>query len=221
MSDSQMLDIADPKRRRAPEERPGQILDAAFYEFGQRGLAGARLDDIARRANVAKGTIYLYFPNKEALFQEMIRATIVTALELAEQRLDVGDEVSGPRQVAQFMDHWWTFLRSERFQVVHRLVMAELSHFPDLVEFYAEEVVARGRRVIASIIKRGVLRGEFREIDPDIAARMLQALTIKHTTWCASKMFFPSLAAQTDDEVRDQIVDFFLHALRPLAAAHT
>ncbi|MEO7361320.1 MAG: helix-turn-helix domain-containing protein, partial [Gemmatimonadaceae bacterium] len=71
----------EPKRRRAPEERPQQILDAAFHEFGERGLAGARLDDIAKRANVAKGTIYLYFPNKEALFREMVRQSMVQALD--------------------------------------------------------------------------------------------------------------------------------------------
>ena len=73
------MTLLDTPRRRAPEARPTQILDAAFHEFGERGLAGARLDDIAKRAQVAKGTIYLYFPNKEALFREMVHATIVSA----------------------------------------------------------------------------------------------------------------------------------------------
>ena len=74
------MPTSESHRRRAPEERPTQILDAAFHEFGEHGLAGARLDDIAKRAQVAKGTIYLYFPNKEALFREMVHTTIVTAL---------------------------------------------------------------------------------------------------------------------------------------------
>ena len=83
-----MIDaVVDPKRRRDPEGRPQQILEAAFVEFGERGLAGARLDDIAKRAGVAKGTIYLYFPNKEALFREMVQTTKIAALEEAESRL--------------------------------------------------------------------------------------------------------------------------------------
>ena len=74
---SDAVEVIEPKRRRAPEERPQQILDAAFHEFGERGLAGARLDDIAKRANVAKGTIYLYFPNKEELFREMVPVVLL------------------------------------------------------------------------------------------------------------------------------------------------
>lgn len=208
---------ADNKRRRAPEERPGQILDAAFHEFGEHGLAGARLDDIARRASVAKGTIYLYFPNKEALFREMVRTSIIAALESAEERVAHTDAQPGRAQVQEFFEGWWAFLRSDRFMVVQRLVMAELPNFPDLLQFYAEEVIARGRRLIASIIRRGTERGEFREIDPDVAARMLQSLAMTHTLWCSRKQFFPSLGSFSDDEVRDQLVDFYLHALRPLS----
>src|SRR5580765_6630918 len=76
---------AEPRWRRLPEERPGQILAAALEVFGERGLAAARLDDIARRAGVSKGTIYLYFPNKEELFREMIRHIVVGQLEAAER----------------------------------------------------------------------------------------------------------------------------------------
>src|SRR3982751_2114286 len=80
-NDGSALGGGEHKRRRAPEERPQQILDAAFHEFGERGLAGARLDDIAKRANVAKGTIYLDFPNKEELFREMVRQSMVEAID--------------------------------------------------------------------------------------------------------------------------------------------
>ncbi len=214
-------DNAESRRRRAPEERPQQILDAAFHEFGENGLAGARLDDIARRANVAKGTIYLYFPNKEALFREMVLTTIVATLETAEQRLALNETGTAREQIEGFFTHWWAFLRSERFQVVQRLVMAELPNFPDLLQFYADEVIARGRRLIASIVARGTARGEFRSVDPDVAARMLQALAMTHTLWCSRRQFFVSLNHHSDDAVRDQIVDFYLHSLRPdPASAH-
>src|SRR5438034_7881316 len=72
---------AQPKWRRRPEHRPQQIIEAAFEVFGECGLAKSRLEDIAKRAGVSKGTIYLYFPNKEDLFREMIRQTAVATIE--------------------------------------------------------------------------------------------------------------------------------------------
>ena len=82
--------LAAPARRRRPDERPTQILEAALDIFGEKGLAAARLEDIAKRAGLAKGTIYLYFPNKEALFREMIRRTLVVRLEALEQAPQIG-----------------------------------------------------------------------------------------------------------------------------------
>ncbi len=208
-------DELETRRRRDPEARPLQILEAAFVEFGQHGLAGARLDDIAKRAGVAKGTIYLYFPNKEALFREMVQATTIAALVAAEERLAAAEHESATEQVRSVAAGWWSFLRTERFQVVQRLVMAELPQFPDLMQFYADEVVARGRRLVATIIARGVERGEFREIDPEVGARMLSALAMTHSLWCGRRQFFPALLRRTDDQVRDELIEFFLHALRP------
>ena len=208
-------EIADIRRRRDPEARPAQILDAAFHEFGERGLAGARLDDIAKRAGVAKGTIYLYFPNKEALFREMVRATTIAALETAEQLLDQGDDESAESQLRRLSTGWWGFLRSDRFQVVQRLVLAELQHFPDLMQFYADEVVARGKRLTGGVIARGTARGEFRELPPETAARMLSALTMMHSIWCSRRQFFPTLANMSDEAICNEVLDFYLHALRP------
>ncbi len=210
-------EAGEHRRRRAPEERPQQIIDAAFHEFGERGLASARLDDIAKRAGVAKGTIYLYFPNKEALFREMVRNTTIAAIETAEQRLEEADGESAETQLRRISYGWWAFLRSDRFQVVQRLVLGELHHFPDLMQFYADEVVARGKRLVGSVVARGTARGEFRQIEPDAAARMLSALTMMHSIWCGRRQFFPTLSA-SDDGIRNEILDFYLHALRPDSA---
>ncbi len=201
-------------RRRDPEARPQQILDAAFKEFGERGLAGARLDDIAKRAGVAKGTIYLYYPNKEALFREMVRTTIVEALEAAEASRDLGtDDEPVTEQMRRMARSWWQHLRGERQQVLTRLVHAELIHFPDLHEFYGTEVVARGRRLVAGVIARGIARGEFRPIDPMVGARMYAALWMTHGSWCASRQIHPWLG--TDEQVLDEMLEFFFHALKP------
>lgn len=207
------MPATDTHRRRAPEERPTQILDAAFHEFGERGLAGARLDDIAKRAQVAKGTIYLYFPNKEALFREMVHATIVTALAEAEATLAEWATDSAESQLRRLGRGWWTFLRTERVQVLHRLLSLELGQFPDLMQFYADEVVARGRRLVAGIIAQGVERGEFRPLEPQLAARMFSALWMAHSTWCARREVFQSLGS--DEQVLDEMLAFYLSALRP------
>lgn len=203
-------------RRRDPEARPQQILDAAFHEFGERGLAGARLDDIAKRAGVAKGTIYLYFPNKEALFREMVRTTIIDAISSAEARRDgLGPEDTAESLLRQLGAAWWAFLRTERVQTLNRLVMAELRQFPDLVAFYADEVIARGRRLVAAIIERGIARGEFRPLDPMLAARMYSAVWISHANWAAMPDLHPTLGS--DEQVVHEMLDFYLSALRPTA----
>ena len=208
---------ADAKRRRDPEARPQQILDAAFHEFGEHGLAEARLDDIARRAQVAKGTIYLYFPNKEALFREMVRSTLVVALESAEARLAATDSESADVRLRAVASGWWAFLRTDQFQVVQRLVMADLPRFPDLMQFYVEEVVLRGRRLISGILEHGIARGEFRALDPEVGARMLSALAMTHSQWCSRREYFPALQQRSDDDVRDELIEFYLHAPRPHA----
>ena len=201
-------------RRRDPEARPSQILDAAFKEFGERGLAGARLDDIAKGAGVAKGTIYLYFPNKEALFRELVRVTIVDALQAAEASRDgAPNDLSASDQLRLMARAWWINLRGERQQVLTRLVHAELHRFPDLFAFYGEEVVARGRRLVASVIARGIARGEFRPIDPMVGARMYAALWMSHGTWCAKREIHPWLGS--DEQVLDEMLEFFFHALKP------
>lgn len=210
-----MSEVIEAKRRRDPEARPQQILDAAFREFALHGLAGARLDDIAKRANVAKGTIYLYFPNKEALFREMVRATTIAALEAAEERMAATDSGSAAEQLRIVATGWWQFLRTEYFEVVQRLVFAELPQFPDLMQFYADEVVARGRRLMAHIVARGTARGEFRALDPELGARMLSALAMTHSMWCSRRQCFPGLVQRTDAQVCEELIDFYLHALRP------
>src|SRR5256885_10177024 len=108
-----------PRWRRLPGERPRQILDAALEVFGERGLAGARLEDIARRAGVSKGTIYLYFPNKEALFREVVRAKVVGRIEQAEAARG-----EGPFDIRlrRCMRAYWDFLRTPTCEIVQRLV---------------------------------------------------------------------------------------------------
>ncbi len=207
---------APPKWRRCPEDRPEQIIQAALEVFGECGLANARLQDIAERAGVSKGTIYLYFPNKEELFREMIRQTAVAALERREKAVTHGPPTE---QLLAFMKAHWEFVRSPAFSTIYRLVLGELHQFPDLAKFYAHDVVARGLKLLSGIIRRGIDTGEFREIDPMVAARMLVALFIMNAIWRDEHTGVPLLAHKSDDEVFRELVEFYLHSITTTAGA--
>ena len=210
----QATSAAEPRWRRLPEERPEQILNAALVEFGERGLAGARLEDIAKRAGLSKGTIYLYFPNKEALFREMVRHTVVSKLEESERIFETMN-ASVTETLIAFMRRYWAFIRSSEFAPLFRLIHAEIHSFPDLARFYAEEVVMRGHRLIAGIISRGIESGEFRAVDPFVAARMLTAPFVMHGLWCTHRECFASVAKKTDEQVLDELMQFYLYAIQP------
>src|SRR5438067_10251616 len=115
----------EPRWRRLPEERPRQILAAALEVFGEHGLAGARLDDIAKRAGLSKGTIYLYFPNKEELFREMVRDIVVGQLEVAERAVREST-ASVTETLTDFMRAYWRRIRGPHFGPLFRLIHAEI-----------------------------------------------------------------------------------------------
>jgi AcrR family transcriptional regulator len=205
---------AKPKWRRQPEHRPQQIIEAALEVFGECGLANARLQDIAERAGVSKGTIYLYFPNKEELFREMVRQTAVAAIEYAERTVGSGTPTE---QLYVAMRGYWNFVRSPVFSTIYRLVLGELHQFPDLAKFYADEVVSRGLKLLSGIIHKGVDAGEFREIDPMIAARMLVALTVMNGIWRDEYTGVPLLCDKKDEQVFQEVAQFYLHSITPFA----
>lgn len=216
MSATQHTPAKSPKWRRRPEHRPQQIIEAALEVFGECGLAKARLDDIAKRAGVSKGTIYLYFPNKEELFREVVRQTAVAAIEAGERTPPQGTPTE---QLLAAMRGYWAFVRSPIFNTLHRLVLGELHQFPDLARFYAEEVVARGLKLLSGRIRRGIEVGEFRDVDPMVAARMLVALTVMNGIWLDEHTGVPLLCHKTDEEVFRELAQFYLHSLTATNAA--
>ena len=205
--------LVEPRWRRLPEERPRQILDAAFAVFADRGLAAARLDDIARRAGLSKGTIYLYFPNKEELFREVVRSTVVTAIERGEAVL--AHEPDPRRALIAWMDNYWAWLRSPVFPAMYRLMHTELHRFPDLAAFYATDVIARAHRLMGDMIERAMAANVLRRMDPLVAARMLSALFLTHANWYHQRAHVASIMNVSDELMLAQIRDFFFHAMRP------
>ena len=199
-------------RRRRPDERPAQILEAALDVFGEKGLAAARLDDIAKRAGLAKGTIYLYFPNKDELFRAVIRSTVVAELDRAESVLTAGPPDS---QLDTFMQGNWYFICTPNNELVHRHVMSEMPKFPDLGRFYATEVITRSHKLIANIVSAGIAGGIFRDTDPLGAARMIVSSFVMHGIWRTKRVILPHINNVSDETLFAQITDFIHAALRP------
>src|SRR5256885_3696013 len=172
---------APATRRKSPPQRgrPAQdvgkrrqaILDAALEEFAARGFAAARLDDMARRADVAKGTIYLYFRDKESLFQELVRAMLsplIAAIEAAALR-----EIPIRALVELILNTFVSDIYETRRKDVLRLIITEGARFPELAEFYYREVIAR---VLPAVRERLRLAVEQGELAHDALARFPQLL---------------------------------------------
>ena len=140
--------------------RRAAILAAALDEFSARGFAAARLDDVARRADVAKGTIYLHFKDKEALFQELVR-TMLSPLVMTLEQLRASD-VPIRIVLERFADLFVREIYGTRRRDVARLVITEGARFPSIAEFYYREVVDRGIAAMRAMIERAVARGELR-----------------------------------------------------------
>ncbi len=152
-------------------ERRTAILAAALEEFAARGFAATRLDDVARRAGVAKGTIYLYFRDKEALFQELVRtmlSPLVGAIEAAPLR-----ELPIRAVVEMIFDVFVNEIYATHRKDVIRLIIAEGPRFPKLAEFYYREVIARVLPIIRARLALAVERGELAH---DALARFPQLL---------------------------------------------
>jgi AcrR family transcriptional regulator len=207
-----------PRWKRRPEARPEEILDAALAVFGEQGFAGAKLDDVARRAGVSKGTLYLYFDSKETLFREMVRAHVVAAITEGEEMVRAHDGTARALLV-KLMRRMWLTVRSPQMARIGRLVQSELTKFPELARFYFDEVILRSRQVLQAALERGIASGEFqRPLQPFVARAIASLLVHSGQQQC----FFASLDpnALDDDQVIDGVVDLVLNGVlaRPAAA---
>ena len=201
--------VVESTRKRTPEERPRQILDAALATFGQAGLAAARVEEIAERAGISKGTVYLYFPSKEDLFLEVVRSTWV---EMLDSIAAVEETKSARADLETMCASFWVFLRSPSFATAHRLVVSEIQSFPEIAREFAEEVRRPILETLSGILDRGVASGEFTPGENLVRARMLFSLLMQHGVWCAKRQVMHDLKTRTDDDVLREVLDFFLAA---------
>ena len=171
---------AKPRWQRRKDARPEELVAAALEVFVERGYAGTKLADVARRAGVTKGTIYLYFENKEALFKAVVRQTIVPVIAQGEA-LARSFTGSARDLLEQLVREYWRLVGETALAGIPKLMMAEAATFPELTRFYYDEVVARGHRLMAGVIERGIQNGEFRPVDVMLAAKLAMS-PLMHAT---------------------------------------
>jgi AcrR family transcriptional regulator len=197
-------------RRRRKEARPAEIIEAGLAEFAEHGFEGARLDRVAHRAGVAKGTIYLYFDGKEALFEAALTARLGTAFD------EIGSLADAwPGSMADLLRQFIPRIYQEMFEndlhVLMRIIIAEGERFPHISEAYYRQTVAKGRALLETVVRTGVARGEFRD---DAAAKLpiiLAAPAVMAAVW---RMTFDRFAPIPPQDFLAAHLDLILHGIK-------
>ena len=168
--------------RRKNETLPSELTAAALALFVEKGFAATRLEDVAARAGVSKGTVYLYFKSKEELFKAVIRESILPALEEGEAVVAAhqGDSRSLLKKV---LNGWWQHIGGTELAGVPKLMISEARNFPEVAQFYHEHAIQRGRRLITGVLARGIAAGEFRPIDLNLAFDIIIAPLLMRAIW--------------------------------------
>ncbi|OLC11322.1 MAG: hypothetical protein AUH41_00795 [Gemmatimonadetes bacterium 13_1_40CM_66_11] len=200
-----------PRWRRRKNARPEEIISAALEVFADRGFAATKVEDVARKAGVTKGTIYLYFENKDALFKALIRETIVPVIAQGEA-LAQSFTGSARELFERLVREYWRLVGETQLVNIPKLMMAEAGNFPELARFYYEEVVTRGHRLMAGVIQRGIKAGEFRPVNVAVATKLAMA-PVMHAV-IARKAFSACMPEGFDvASYLDTHIDLYLHGI--------
>lgn len=206
-----MAQIEEQRWQRRKAERPGEIVNAALELFVAKGFMATRLDEVAQRAGVSKGTLYLYFDNKEALFKAVVETLVVPEIERTEQQIETFDGAAS-ELISQLVKQWWESVGESQVCGLPKLIIAEAGNFPELASFYVEQVIGRVRGVIAKLISRGIATGEFKPCDPAYAARLLLAPMVFAAIYQHSLLPYDSEPFEVPAYL-DNHLDIFLHGL--------
>jgi len=164
MMESSLPTAPPAPRQRRKEARPQELLDAALALFAEKGFAATRSEEVAARAGVAKGTLYLYYPSKEELLKAVISQRLSSQITAAAEQTDAFE---GPTEqlMNEVLTDWWVKVFDSPTAAVFKLITTEMRNFPEIADFYVREVVEPGKQLVGRIIERGIRRGEFRRVD--------------------------------------------------------
>lgn len=167
---------------RRKDARPGELLEAALDLFVDRGFAATRLEDVAQRAGVSKGTLYLYYANKEELLKAVVRANLIPLIDAFAGEIR-RSEAPCAEQLRLFFRKWWETVGATRYAGIAKLVVAESGNFPELARFFQQEVILPVLVALGSIVRRGISLGEFREIDVEASVPLWMSPLVLRAIW--------------------------------------
>jgi TetR/AcrR family transcriptional regulator len=170
------------KRERRKDARPGELLDAALDLFVEKGFAATRAEEVAKRAGVSKGTLFLYFASKEELFKAVVRENISGRFGEWSQELDTF-EGSSADLLRYCIAVWWERIGSTKASGITKLIMSEAGNFPELLRFYKTEVITPGNALIERVLQRGIDSGEFRVMNLKYGVYTVLAPMLFLATW--------------------------------------
>jgi len=150
------------------------LLDAALELFVEKGFAATRAEEVAQRAGVSKGTLYLYYPSKEELFKAVVRQNLGSLIAEGKEAVAQFQGSSGDLLV-KLMHAWWERVGRTPAAGIHKVILAEVRNFPELAQFYADEVIVPADELFCSAVQRGIKRGEFRDLPLHETAQALMA----------------------------------------------
>lgn len=174
-----------PRWERRKDARPQELLSAALDVFVEHGYAATKLENVARKAGVSKGTLYLYFKNKEELFKAVVRETIIPNIVRAELLLESfqGETKDLFREVIQ---DWHKQISGKKMAGICKLMFAEACNFPELAQFYHDEVIRRNELMMIRLLERGMQSGEFRKLDLTVTPKIIASPMVMLMLWSSS-----------------------------------
>jgi AcrR family transcriptional regulator len=187
--------VHQPKWRRRKEARPSDIVAAALHVFAEKGFAGARIDEIARRAGVSKGTVYLYFETKSDIFRAVVHDAIIPNIDEIEATV-LALDLPFAETLKMLLPRFAELVTARPIGAVVKMVVGESRNFPELARVWHDEVIAKGLAVISALIARGQARGEVRPGDPRTHAFSIMGPMLMGVLW--RETFTPVGAAAID-----------------------
>jgi AcrR family transcriptional regulator len=184
-----------PLRKRRKATRPGELIDAALNLFIEKGFAATRSEEVAQRAGVSKGTLFLYFATKEDLFKAVVRENIGSLFPSWTEEME-NFTGSCAEMLTYALTSWWERVGQTKAGGIAKLVISEAQNFPDIAIFYQQEVITPGTQLLKKILQRGVDRQEFRALDLDQAVFTLVAPMIFLMLWKNSMSACASSASE-------------------------
>jgi AcrR family transcriptional regulator len=174
--------VTEPKRQRRAEDRPREICAAALDVFAEKGFAAAKLDEIARRAGVSKGTLYLYFKDKADLFRAVVRDTVAPNIDLVRTMVE-GTDLPFADVIRMFLPRFAALTSHVRVGAVAKMVIGESRNFPELAKVWHDEVVSKALGLVSGLVERAQAKGEVRPGDPRLHTFTLMGPMVMGLLW--------------------------------------